>query len=58
MAAQLEAKGEKCYRFQRVDAYDGVIAALTSSLEGRTPPIEVETHWGGQPLYPYLFGVE
>ena len=30
MAAQLEAKSEKCYRFQRVDAYDGGIGAFAT----------------------------
>lgn len=40
------------------DADDAVVAKLTASLEGRTPSIEVEAHRGGQPLYPYLFGVE
>ncbi len=32
--------------------------AITSWLEENRPDVEVEIHRGGQPLYPYLFGVE
>jgi dihydroxyacetone kinase-like predicted kinase len=35
-----------------------VVAALTSWLAGARPDVEVEVHDGGQPLYPYLIGVE
>jgi uncharacterized protein len=32
--------------------------ALVAWLEEQRPSVEVEVHRGGQPLYPYLFGVE
>jgi len=31
---------------------------ITEFLHERYPGVEVETHPGGQPLYPYLFGIE
>ena len=36
------------------DATDAVVSWLADNREG----VEVEVHRGGQPLYPYLFGVE
>jgi DAK2 domain fusion protein YloV len=33
-------------------------AALESWLDEHRPDVQVEIHKGGQPLYPYLFGVE
>ena len=33
----------------------GIVAAW---LRDQLPQIEIEVHHGGQPLYPYLFGVE
>jgi uncharacterized protein len=41
-----------------VDADAGVTAELLSWMADRFPDIEVEVHDGGQPLYPYLVGVE
>jgi dihydroxyacetone kinase-like predicted kinase len=41
-----------------IDADDQVVASLLSALRDRTLAPEVEVHHGGQPLYPYLFGVE
>ncbi len=35
-----------------------VTAALTAWLGEEYPDVQVEVHRGGQPLYPYLFGVE
>ena len=32
--------------------------AITGWLTDVHPGVEVEIHHGGQPLYPYLFGVE
>jgi DAK2 domain fusion protein YloV len=40
------------------DADPAVVEALTSWLAGAHPDVEVEVHHGGQPLYPYLIGVE
>ena len=41
-----------------VDADEATTAALGEWLAANRPGVEVEVHDGGQPLYPYLFGVE
>ena len=41
-----------------VDATAGHTAAIQNWLAEHRPDAEVEVHRGGQPLYPYLFGVE
>ena len=40
------------------DATTSVTEAITSWLEEHRPGLDIEIHRGGQPLYPYLFGVE
>jgi dihydroxyacetone kinase-like predicted kinase len=40
------------------DATGAVTQTLTSWLSEQRPDVQVEVHRGGQPLYPYLFGVE
>jgi fatty acid kinase len=40
------------------DADDGTVAEIEAWMSARHPGVEVEVHDGGQPLYPYLFGVE
>ena len=40
------------------DASAVVTAAITAWLTEQRPNVQVEVHRGGQPLYPYLFGVE
>ena len=40
------------------DATPVQTAALVAWLADERPTAEVEVHHGGQPLYPYLFGVE
>jgi uncharacterized protein len=40
------------------DADDATTASLAAWFAERHPSVEVEVHDGGQPLYPYLFGVE
>ncbi len=40
------------------DAAAGETAAIEAWLAHQRPDVEVEVHDGGQPLYPYLFGVE
>jgi len=40
------------------DATSLVTEALRSWLAAQRPGVQVEVHRGGQPLYPYLFGVE
>jgi DAK2 domain fusion protein YloV len=40
------------------DATDEANAAIESWLESNRPDVEAEVHSGGQPLYPYYFGIE
>lgn len=40
------------------DATAEQTASITAWLADQLPQVEVEVHHGGQPLYPYLFGVE
>ncbi len=40
------------------DTDDATTAAITEWVAEHHPSVEVEVHDGGQPLYPYLFGVE
>ena len=40
------------------DADEATTAAIVSWLEAEHPDLEVETHVGGQPLYPYYLGIE
>ena len=40
------------------DAVPATTAELESWLDEHRPDVQVEIHKGGQPLYPYLFGVE
>ena len=40
------------------DADDAVTAAIEAWIEEHHPEVEVEVHAGGQPLYPYYFGLE
>lgn len=40
------------------DADDDVTAEIESWVEANHPEVEVEVHDGGQPLYPYYFGLE
>ena len=39
-------------------ADEGEVAALVAAVELSHPEIEVEVHLGGQPLYPFVIGVE
>ncbi|MBC8196008.1 MAG: DAK2 domain-containing protein [Acidimicrobiia bacterium] len=40
------------------DADEATTAAIVSWLKAEHPDLEVETHVGGQPLYPYYLGIE
>jgi dihydroxyacetone kinase-like predicted kinase len=40
------------------DAGEAETTAIEAWLEANRPSVEVETHEGGQPLYPFLVGVE
>ncbi len=40
------------------DADDGALAEIEAWMQTYRPGIEVEVHDGGQPLYPFLLGVE
>jgi DAK2 domain fusion protein YloV len=41
-----------------VDADDGSVASIEAWMHTNRPGVEVEVHDGGQPLYPFLLGVE
>jgi dihydroxyacetone kinase-like predicted kinase len=41
-----------------VDAHDDVTDQIVGWLGDHRGDIHVDVHSGGQPLYPYLFGVE
>ncbi|AKS38007.1 hypothetical protein NP92_06815 [Anoxybacillus gonensis] len=40
------------------DATDEQIAHVVQWIEKQFPDVEVETHHGGQPLYPFIFAIE
>ena len=40
------------------DAGAADTGAISAWLEAERPDVAVEIHQGGQPLYPYLFGIE
>lgn len=40
------------------EAEDTITEEIVSWIEEKHPMIEVETHFGGQPLYPYFLGIE
>jgi uncharacterized protein len=40
------------------DAQPASTAAIVAWMTANRPGVQVETHTGGQPLYPYLFGAE
>jgi len=40
------------------DADDDTTAAIAAWIDSTHPEVEVEVHHGGQPLYPYYFGLE
>ena len=37
---------------------DSTTEEIVSWVEEKHPMVEVETHFGGQPLYPYFLGIE
>ncbi|MCB1017556.1 MAG: hypothetical protein KDB10_20890, partial [Acidimicrobiales bacterium] len=39
-------------------ATDGTTRQITEWLAEHHPDVEAEVHHGGQPLYPYFFGIE
>ena len=41
-----------------LDATTAASAAIAAYVESRSRDLQIECHRGGQPLYPYLFGVE
>ncbi|MBO8171087.1 MAG: DAK2 domain-containing protein [Bacillaceae bacterium] len=40
------------------DAEEGMVSELTEWLETEYPYLEVESRFGGQPLYPFIFSIE
>ncbi len=54
----LASGGEILTVIEGVDAQEATTQAILSYLDAAHPDIQVERHRGGQPLYPYLFGIE
>lgn len=50
--------GEILTVIEGVDAQEDTTKAIVAFLASEHPDIQVECHRGGQPLYPYLFGIE
>ena len=40
------------------EAEDSITEEIVAWIEEKHPMVEVETHFGGQPLYPYFLGIE
>ncbi len=58
LLAQLVAERELVTIIEGEDASPAETRRITEWLHDSCPDIAVEVHHGGQPLYPYLFGVE
>ena len=54
----VEASSEILTIVEGVDATPGHTDVVRAWLDEHHPDVQVEVHRGGQPLYPYLFGVE
>lgn len=54
----LASGGEILTVIEGVDAQEATTQAILAYLDAAHPDIQVERHRGGQPLYPYLFGIE
>ena len=54
----VDASREIITVIEGVDATPSATSAIMNWLESERPNVQVECHRGGQPLYPYLFGVE
>lgn len=54
----LSAGGEILTVIEGSDAQESTTQSITAMLATEYPDMQVECHRGGQPLYPYLFGVE
>ena len=50
--------GEILTVIEGADAQETTTHSITAMIASEFPDIQVECHRGGQPLYPYLFGVE
>ena len=58
LAELVSAEREIVTVIEGVDATSAATEAITAWLTAERPDVQVECHRGGQPLYPYLFGVE
>ena len=58
LAHLIAEDGELLTIITGTDADAADTASLEAWLAAEHPDVQVETHAGGQPLYPYLFGVE
>lgn len=55
---RLVGDGELLTVIRGADADDDTVAEIEVWMSNHHPGVDVEVHDGGQPLYPYLFGVE
>jgi DAK2 domain fusion protein YloV len=58
LAQLVDESSEIVSVIEGTDATVSATAAIESWLVAERPGVQVERHRGGQPLYPYLFGVE
>ena len=58
LASIVSSEREIVTIIEGVDATSSATEAIVAWLADERPDVQVECHRGGQPLYPYLFGVE
>ncbi|MCL2504503.1 MAG: DAK2 domain-containing protein [Coriobacteriia bacterium] len=58
LAELLGKDAETLSLFAGADCTDEQLEALTEQVEELLPDVEVEAHWGGQPLYPVIMSAE
>jgi len=54
----LSEGGEILTVIEGSDAQESVTRSISALLAAEYPDVQIECHRGGQPLYPYLFGIE
>ena len=58
LAGLLGKDAETLSLFAGADYTDEQLEALTEQVEELLPDVEIESHWGGQPLYPVIMSAE
>ena len=58
LISQLVEDHELVTLIARAEVEDSTTEEIVSWVEEKHPMVEVETHFGGQPLYPYFLGIE